>query len=255
MKIYPYKMYSGGAKALAKSLGIKRVWPKKWKPKPNDLIINWGSSKIPELWKSLSHIENPDMWLNFPGNVKISCDKLMTLIGLDWNGVNHPAYTTEKSQVEQWLEEGFTVIARTLLKSHSGKGIVIMTKGDEVVDAPLYTIYEKKKHEYRVHVFDGKVIDVQQKKKRKDYDNHNTLIRNHSNGWVYCRDDIDVPEKVLAQGVKAVNAVGLNFGAVDIGYNEYYDRAVVYEVNSAPGLYGSTVFSYKNAIMNYLSGV
>ena len=32
---------------------------------------------------------------------------------------------------------------------------------------PLYVKYKKKKAEYRVHVFDGKIMDVQQKKKRR----------------------------------------------------------------------------------------
>lgn len=255
MKVYPYKMYSNGAKELARSLNIKRVWPKKWKPKHDDLIINWGSSKIPALWAKLPYINDPGLWLNFPGNVKISCSKAHTLVALDWNDVNHPQYTMDKEVVAEWLEQGLTVIARTLLSSHSGKGIIILNQGDAIVNALLYTVYEKKKHEYRVHVFDGEVIDVQQKKKRKDYENHNNLIRNHGNGWVYCRENISVPIPVLEQSVNAIKAVGLDFGAVDIGWNEHYQRATVYEVNSAPGLYGSTIAIYQNAIIKFVLGV
>ncbi|GAG47489.1 unnamed protein product, partial [marine sediment metagenome] len=72
-------------------------------------------------------------------------------------------------------------------------------------------------------------------------------IRNTDNGWVYCRGGVDAPEAVITAAVRAVDCLGLDFGAVDIGYNEHYDRCAVFEVNTAPGLEGTTLDKYFEA--------
>src|SRR3546814_16818410 len=75
------------------------------------------------------------------------------------------------------------------------------------VDAPLYVVYEPKKQEYRVHVLNGKVVDVQRKARVKDFpdDKVNWKIRNHDNGFTYARDEklAEVPKKVLSDSIKA----------------------------------------------------
>ncbi|MNY63636.1 hypothetical protein D3C86_2006230 [compost metagenome] len=45
----------------------------------------------------------------------------------------------------------------------------------------------------------------------------------------------------------AVNAIGLTFGAVDVIWNEYRHQAYVLEVNTAPGLTGTTLEKYAEA--------
>jgi glutathione synthase/RimK-type ligase-like ATP-grasp enzyme len=119
-----------------------------------------------------------------------------------------------------------------------------------VVDAPLYTKYIKKADEYRVHVFDGEVIDVQQKRKRQEVENEDVdyQIRNSTGGWVFCRAEVDIPDICLSMARRAVSALGLTFGAVDIGYNRREDMAYVFEVNTAPGLEGTTLDTYYAAI-------
>jgi len=252
VKILPYKMYSQSAKRLAEQLQLLRVWPKKWKPKQKDLVINWGNSKIPAKWLGRDCI-----WLNHPLYVSWSCNKLTTLKKLQEAGVSIPPFTEDVGIAHDWIEEGETVLARTLLRSHSGKGIHIITDHGSMVDAPLYTKYMKKKDEYRVHIFDGNIIDVQQKKQSKEaVGNTHFQVRNHGNGWVYCRDGIDPPQIVLDESVKAITAIGLDFGCVDIGYNEYYHQAVVYEVNSAAGLFGTTLNKYVDEfqrVIDYLT--
>ena len=42
----------------------------------------------------------------------------------------------------------------------------------------------------------------------------------------------------------AIDAIGLDFGAVDVGYDEKTNTCVVYEINTAPGIEGSTVDWY-----------
>ena len=163
-------------------------------------------------------------------------------------GVPCPDFTTDLEEARGWAAEG-TVMCRKLVMGHSGQGIVIAETPDEVVRAPLYTKYMKKKHEYRVHVVNGEAIDVQQKRKRRGHEGEReTKIRNLANGYVYCRDGITEPEGMRQIALDAVRAVGYNMGAVDIAYNERNNQCLVLEVNARPGLTGTTAVNYANAI-------
>ncbi|WP_212636674.1 hypothetical protein, partial [Salmonella enterica] len=83
--------------------------------------------------------------------------------------------------------------------------------------APLYVEYIPKKAEYRYHVFNGQVIDVQQKKKKRGFESErDTRVRNVHNGYVYCRGDITPPSGAADLAVRAVQALGYQYGAVDI---------------------------------------
>jgi glutathione synthase/RimK-type ligase-like ATP-grasp enzyme len=116
--------------------------------------------------------------------------------------------------------------------------------------APLYTQYIKKKHEYRAHVFGGKVIDIQQKRKKRGFDDErNTRIRNLHNGYIYSREGIEPPEDLQDQATRAVAACQYQYGAVDVIWNEKQNKSYVLEVNSRPGLMGTTVERYADAIV------
>ena len=92
-------------------------------------------------------------------------------------------------------------------------------------------------------------MDVQQKRQRRAIDGINFQIRSHDNGWVFCRRHVAPPTDVLTQAVSAVSVLGLDFGAVDVGWNERNQEATVYEVNTAPGLEGTTLEVYKDKIL------
>lgn len=162
-----------------------------------------------------------------------------------------PMFTTSKRTAEHWLEEGRNVVARTILNGNSGVGIHLLDGASleqPLIQAPLYVMYVPKKQEYRVHVFRNEVVDVQRKARRKDVadENVNWKIRNHSNGFIFARGEAlgDVPEDVLVQSKLAVVACGLDFGAVDVIFSDKEQAAYVLEVNSAPGLSGSTLDGY-----------
>ncbi len=102
-------------------------------------------------------------------------------------------YTTSYDTAVEWVNAGKVVVCRTKLNGHSGAGIVIAARPEEVVHGcPLFVVYKKKKSEFRVHVAFGSVIDVQQKRQRKDYDGSvDYAVRNHHTGWVYTRGDVE----------------------------------------------------------------
>jgi len=137
--------------------------------------------------------------------------------------------------------------------THKGRGIVEFEPGiGNTPQAPLYTEYIPKKSEYRFHIFGGKVIDIQQKKKKREFDDNarNTRVRNLHNGYIYSRDDINPPDGAADLAIRAVAALGYQYGAVDLIYNEKRACSYVLEVNSRPGLMGSTLENYAEALIN-----
>jgi glutathione synthase/RimK-type ligase-like ATP-grasp enzyme len=238
LKVYPYKLASKSAKELARGLRVKRIIPNgKFKPNLNTTVINWGSSK--------AHFTSTRM-LNQPNAVACAANKLTTFTKMKQAGVSVVEFTTSRTIAENWLMGGHKVVCRHLLSSHSGRGIEVTREGEHLPHAPLYTKYTKKNKEYRVHLFKGEVIDLIEKRKRAGVMDANPLIRNLDNGWVFCRDNVYASPEVSVQARKAIVALGLDFGAVDI--IERNGKVWVLEVNCAPGLVGTTLQSYINAI-------
>lgn len=242
--LYPYKMGSAGAKALAEALGIKRIRREKskFRGRADKTVINWGNGSLPDQVEACNVINKPEA-VNKAGN------KLLAFQALKENeNVNIPDFTEDADVATEWLADGI-VVARTVLRGHSGNGIVLCEQDDDLVDAPLYVKYVKKTQEYRVHVVQGKVIDQQRKARKKDVEDEdvNWKIRNHDNGFIFMREGVDLPEVALEQASLAIDALGLDFGAVDLIYNEKQDKYYVLEVNTAPGLTGTTLDNYKEA--------
>lgn len=259
VRLLPYKQGSLSAMNLAISLGVLRLrvglsgvaTRLGFRPKDGDIIINWGSSAYPEHWVGRERGINEHVYvrgtiINRPEAVAKACDKLTTFDTLRGH-VSIPEYALTPTLPEQWLAEGHRVYGRQTLTGHSGQGILIFNQGDTVKPCLLYTKNTKAKYEYRVHVVAGKIIDVQQKKKREGFEGGISGIRNHANGWVFCRDGVVLPPSVEQAALKAVQILGLDFGAVDVGYRVVDDMPFVYEVNTAPGLEGTTLERYTQA--------
>lgn len=100
--------------------------------------------------------------------------------------------------------------------------------------------------EFRVHVVAGKSIKISEKSEPG----------NHRNG-IYFRYPSEFNHKKTLRkvAVQAVEALGLHFGAVDIGWSD--NQPYVFEVNTAPCLTdetSDTLDKYTKAIMEEYSG-
>lgn len=164
-----------------------------------------------------------------------------------------PTFSSEREFAEDLIRSGKTVVCRTVLNGHSGVGIVLASKVEELVDAPLYVEYVPKKEEYRVHVFKGKAIHSSRKARKADVPEGevNWKIRNHNNGFIFQHENFEIPEGVVQQALIAVEQCGLDFGAVDVIWNDKQQKAYVLEINTAPGIEGVTLSKYVEAIQNY----
>ena len=176
-------------------------------------------------------------------------DKIEQFRAFSQAGVSCPRFATTVHDAR--AIECKTLFARTLINSTNGRGIVeFEASAEQYPHAPLYTEYIPKKAEYRLHVFNGVVIDVQQKRKKRDFngEDRDTRVRNLANGYVYTRNDVSPPDGINDLAIRAVRSLGYLYGAVDIIYNEKRNQCFVLEVNSRPGLMGATIGSYVNAI-------
>ena len=246
--IYPYKKGSQSAKALAAAAQARRIKHEgsKFKPAHDKLLVNWGSSSLPMAFLRCGRV------LNHPEKVGVCSDKMMFFNRLSQSNVpvRIPQWTGSRGKAMDWVEVGHTVVARKVLRGHSGEGIHIINDLDDMVNAPLYTKYIKKKDEYRVHIFCGEVIMVQRKARKLDVpdDKVNWQVRNHANGFIFEHKEVFPPVDVIDQAQRAISATGLDFGAVDVVYNAKEDKAYVLEINCAPGLEGHTLEVYSQAI-------
>lgn len=250
-RVYPYKQGSKSAKALANALGgkvLKHVGSK-YRPRLGDVVINWGASAPPAY--------APATTLN--ADVRVAQCKLATFDTLQAAGVRTPPHWTVKGGGDQT----FPVVCRTKLRGHSGDGIVIANNADELVEAPLYTKYIKKKDEYRVHVIRGDAFFVQRKARKLDHEQPNWLVRNLEGGFVFTEvekkdpvlleinpNPFACPDDVINQALAAIAALGLDFGGVDVIWNEKEGKAYVLEVNTACGLEERTADRYRQAIVD-----
>ena len=257
--ILPYKAGSAGARALADSLNCKRLrlMGSKFKHKPDRLVINWGNNNR-HVVRNLVKEEYPNLNCQILDDGELAIKHATNKLSF-FNCMNEvmpesiPEYATHLEVAWQWCQEGAVVVCRTLLNSSAGKGIVIANTPKDVVKAPLYVKYIKKQDEYRVHVFNGKVIDVQRKMRKKDVPDEevNWQVRNHANGFIFGRDDVFAGDNLTNLCTSCINILSLDFGAVDVIYNKHEDKYYLLEVNTAPGLVGTTLEKYTQAIKDY----
>ena len=201
-------------------------------------IINWGSG-VHRKVKCL-----PFIWLNKRECVDIASDKIKTFDTLRDANISIPKYTQHMDTAKYWCETGEYVYCRTLTRANQGRGIIMAKDSEDVVYAPLYTIAMNSTAEYRVHSFQGEVIGVS-KKIPKENCIVDEDVRSNKRGWKFSKCDIDRVHPVIKQlGADAVDALGLDFGAVDLLWNSNIEKGYVLEVNTAPCLEeGSSIFN------------
>lgn len=196
-------------------------------------IINWGCSNLTQ-----------PVTLNNSEAVSVAVNKLRFAVRNARKSWALPS-TPCRATAEAWFgQPGAKVMCRTLLTSHSGRGIVVARNKDQLVDAKLYTLYIKKRGEFRAHVVNGNIIALQQKRKRSGVENYDPLVRSAANGWVYAINNVDrvtLPDDWEESVIDAVESCGLEFGAVDFLIAQDTGTLYVLEVNTAPGLCSPTV--------------
>jgi hypothetical protein len=246
--IFPYKIASASSRGIADALqrnngkNTIRVYPnRRYTSRVDDLIVNWGNSREPQ-WAY-----NPEQILNKPSAVALAVNKLRTFEKLSEAGVRTVPWTVDIDEARQWHD----IVERHTLTGSGGAGIRISTP-DTIQPAPLYTKLLNPCEEYRVHIFKGEAIDYAKKMKQREDGTYEAApaerIKNAHNGFYFLRD-VSPREGVVLRAREAIEALGLDFGAVDI--IRYRDRSYVLEVGTAAGVSPMGQTAYANAITEY----
>lgn len=233
--IFPYAMGSEGALLLKQELAggcmlIKREGSNYQKAE-GDVVINWGASDCPAKYQALN------------AKIKAALNKKTFFERL--NGTNlTPKCAFSKLDAADNL--GFPIFCRTKLEGKDGEGIVIAEKFSQLVEAKLYTQYEDKTSEYRIHVGRGpagvEIIGSQKKVTKQTPDGPNLspdsrIMTGDGVGlvWTVNGQPAHIPTQVT-QAVKAAfeKFPELDFCAFDVIYNNSTGKAFVLEANTAP---------------------
>lgn len=250
--VYAYKTGSHSASALAKALGTRTIKHERSKFKGNlgKTVINWGSGDLPPEVRRCK-VVNPVEAVSCAGN-KLSFFQRISRENPETRLV---PWTSDQTAALKWLTTGSTVVVRGNLRGHSGSGITIVEPPSQSLpQAPLYTKYVPKKHEYRIHIMNGEVIDVQRKIRDSRDQPKDWKVRSHQNGFIYVRNDVRPDPDVTEQALRCFAASGLNFGGFDVIFNEKEKKAYVLEVNTAIGMENTTVTNYATAFKKHFLG-
>ena len=227
-----------------------------------DVLINWGIGSARGTRILSAFAEN--RLLNHPTDVALSANKLSFFNQLSALGLEPmiPTFSESRADAIGWLQIGRKVVVRSVLNGHSGNGISIVSPNIDneypesiLPNAPLYTIYFPKSEEYRVHFMrdtgnNVTFFDIQRKARLREVVAPNWEIRNLEGGFIYAREGIDVQDatvqNIINRASTCFEATGLYFGAVDVIQNAR-GAVRVLEVNTAPGLTGTTLEKYVSA--------
>jgi glutathione synthase/RimK-type ligase-like ATP-grasp enzyme len=176
----------------------------------------------------------------------LAVNKRLAFERLAREDVSTVQFSADRADGIRWQEGGSLVVCRHRLTGSGGEGISVCGTDEELPDVPLYTRYFRAEDEYRLHVYRGRVFDIQLKRRRLDSGATNE-IRNSANGWVFTREGVTAPAIAHAESIAAVATLGLDFGAVDLKVSRNGNVGIL-EVNTAPGLEGTTLDKYGRAL-------
>jgi hypothetical protein len=194
-------------------------------------------------WEELNEIISA-VPRTFPGRTAVltsAVDQFGSLISDIQRSIHAgPPVAQQLAQAIQWLGRD---------RNHIG--------GRDLLNPPIRPDFWVRKEElaceYRIHSFLGSSIRAGKKKKVEGHphDPATEWIRGLLNGWKISYDGVSIRQRHRDLAHLACQALGLNFGAVDLG--EKADGSLlVLEVNRAPGLDGGTITAYAGAIRRWI---
>jgi hypothetical protein len=247
VKIWPYAAKSKSAKylaaALSEKLGYKVIRTVK-QAAEDDIVINWGSSHC-----SAKKVLNPATLIPYSTNkIKFfeKCSKA------EKTNIRIPKWTTSPKVAAAWIADGL-VYGRGVINGHSGIGIILIDNPAKFQLCPLYTQAVPNTHEYRIHVFQHKPL-FRIKKVHPHPTHEQQLVRNLHHGWKFVHVET-APVPVIEQACEVSKYLNLDFGAVDIIYNNTTETATVLEINTAPGIGPNTCTIYADAFVKFIKEV
>jgi glutathione synthase/RimK-type ligase-like ATP-grasp enzyme len=199
------------------------------------VVVRWGTRMVLPVNKGTVVYNRADGLMN-------ATDKKLSRQLFIEKGVNCPELVTPDTFQNHYLP----IIARPFRHSKGKNFVILRTEQDFLwhynahSDNWYYSNFINKDAEFRIHCAHGKVLAVMEKPRPN----------NDNIAWNRAQNDVDpfryvgwneVDDRnlkaVLIEALKAVKAVGLDFGGVDVMLDN--ETAYVLEVNTAPTLNSS----------------
>lgn len=214
------------------------------------MIVGWGA-------KPLEFDPGTNRVINHPDTTRIlSCKRrFFEHVG---ESPYIPVSTTDPEVARTW---DTPIVVRATTTGSGGDGISIVAGTDEIPRAPLYVKYQKKTHEYRLHVFkvngEWEIRHVQRKvfvPTPERPEPLNWQVRNHTQGFIF-QTEQEFPEQVSNASLAIARVFNdVSFMALDVIYHEPTGVALVLEGNTAPGLEGPRLQVYGDYLIQRYEG-
>lgn len=209
-------------------------------PHENDVLIRWGSQA-----QGFRDGVAKQRVVNKARALAAASDKLNSLATMRKAGVRVPDFSTDPTELT------FPFLGRKRSHARGTDVVLCLQKGDyKRRPRDYYVQYVPTVREFRVHVVGDEVIRVQGK-----FLDHPELavpwIRNHAHGYRFRAPRKRLNRERQQQAVQAVQALGLDFGAVDLLIGDD-GLTYVLEVNTAPSCSPLTGGAYIAAFQRLL---
>ena len=215
----------------------------------NKVVIVWGAK--PD--SSLNYSRHK--WINTIDSVNRNRHKYNSLHIMGDYGVSVPKSLNNYSDdiYDTLMNECRAIIGRRYYHQGGTEFHVCLSKMDinraRDNGADYFIKYIPKRNEFRFHIMDRKVIRVSQKVRKTELEegeSYDDQCWSHNKGWRFRGLRLDNPlitEDLKRESIRSLEALGMDFGAVDIIEDED-GKPFVLEINSAPGLEGTTLDIY-----------
>lgn len=225
---------------LAGVLGI----PHGREPRAADVIIRWGNSTpLPAALRN-SVVINTGV---YNAGDKLRAFDLLQAADVRIPDILRSAPTLDPNSNVVWLgrnRHGF------------GGTDIRIWRGGELPFGGMPEFWSKfipNEREYRIHVCNGQAIRVQRKYLDFPADRRSEYIKNYANGYRFRSPARQLNSERTNAAIAAVDALGLDFGAVDCVVGSEDNRTYVLEVNTAPKLSPLTGQKYAEALKELLA--
>lgn len=202
-----------------------------------DLFLRWGSSQEFSSLRRTKEINTADA-------IRRTTNKLIMLETLKNSNITTPEFGFSSEQSEEFKDRS----GNFYIRSKAG----IVRYGNDfnpTSDAYYSKPIPYKRREYRVHVFNSKVIGIYEKIPL-DSENRPKLYKSNTCKFSRCKMDGRVDQAAQQTCINAVNSLGLIFGGVDLARDKHGNFFVL-EANSAPGLNSIMLERYVHEIREY----
>jgi len=205
-------------------------------------LIRWGNRSAP-------NIDVPARCLNRAAAIELASHKLKSLDLLREAGIPVPDFDTDPEALVE--RAGYPILGRRMQHARATDVVLCLQRRDwRRRPRDYYVAYIPTNREYRLHVAGGEVIRIQGKylDVREDYV---PWVRNYATGHRFRAPRKRLHNARLASAVGAVEALGLDFGAVDLIVADSGAHYIL-EVNTSPSCSPRTGAAYVTAFARML---